>query len=131
MSITTLSAQQLRQAADLQEKIETLQNELDVILGGEEAPTPAATEAPTTPGVFEEPTKGRKRRKKLSAQGIANIRAGVAKRMAKKGAKANAANVEEAVEKPKRKISAAGRAAMAAAAKARWAKAKAAGKTTL
>lgn len=33
--------------------------------------------------------------------------------------------------KPKRKMSAAGRAKIAAAAKARWAKAKAAGKTTL
>ena len=130
MSITTLSAQQLRKAADVQEKIETLEKELNGILGGEAA-TPAVAAAPANPGASEKPTNGRKKRKKLSAQGIANIRAGVAKRMAKKGAKANAANVEEAVEKPKRKISPAGRAAMAAAAKARWAKAKSAGKTTL
>ena len=130
MSITTLSAQQLRKAADVQEKIETLEKELNGILGGEAA-TPDVAAAPANPGAVEKPTNGRKKRKKLSAQGIANIRAGVAKRMAKKGAKENVANVEEAVEKPKRKISAAGRAAMAAAAKARWAKAKAAGKTSL
>jgi hypothetical protein len=58
----------------------------------------------------------------MSAQGLANIRAGVAKRMAAKG---------KAVQKPKRKFSAAGRAALAAAARARWAKVKAAGKTRL
>jgi len=37
----------------------------------------------------------------------------------------------KAVQKPKRKFSAAGRAALAAAAKARWAKAKKAGKSRL
>jgi hypothetical protein len=58
----------------------------------------------------------------MSAQGLANIRAGVAKRMAAQG---------KAVQKPKRKVSAAGRAALSAAAKARWAKVKKAGKSRL
>ena len=66
--------------------------------------------------------KGTASKRKLSAQGIANIRAGVAKRMAARG---------KAAQKPKRKLTAAGRAALSAAAKARWAKAKKAGKTKL
>jgi len=37
MDITNLSAQQLRQAADLKEKIDGLQAELNAILGGEGA----------------------------------------------------------------------------------------------
>jgi hypothetical protein len=40
-------------------------------------------------------------------------------------------NQGKATKKPKRKMSAAGKATLSAAAKARWAKAKAAGKTTL
>jgi len=61
-----------------------------------------------------------KPKRKMSAQGIANIRAGVAKRMAAQG---------KAVQKPRIKRSAAWRAAVSAAAKARWAKAKKAGKS--
>lgn len=63
------------------------------------------------------PTTGRK----MSAEGLANIRAGVAKRMAAQGK----------VQKPKRRMSAAGRAAVAAAMRARWAKAKKEGKSRL
>ena len=59
----------------------------------------------------------KKAKRKLSAQGLANIRAGVAKRMAAKGG-------AKAVQKPKGKMSAAGRAAIRAAQKARWAKIK-------
>jgi hypothetical protein len=58
----------------------------------------------------------------MSAQGLANIRAGVAKRMAAHG-KALAA---KPVKKARKKISAAGLANIRAAQKARWAKAKAA-----
>jgi hypothetical protein len=58
-----------------------------------------------------------------SAQAIANIRAGVAKRMAAQG-KVLAA---KPVKKARKKISAAGLANIRAAQKARWAKAKAAG----
>ena len=64
----------------------------------------------------------RKAKRRLSAQGLANIRAGVAKRMAAQG---------KAVQKPKRYISPAGKAAISAAAKARWAKARKARKSTL
>jgi hypothetical protein len=56
-------------------------------------------------------------KRKMSAQGLANIRAGVAKRMAAKGG-------AKAVQKPKRKMSAAGLANIRAAQKARRAKEK-------
>ena len=139
-----ITPQQLRKAADIQENIQSLQEELGQLLGGE-VPTPTqTTEEPkkrkvsaagrarmraaqiarwakikgTAPSV--EPAKKPKR--KMSAQGLANIRAGVAKRMAAQG---------KVVQKPKRKMSAAGRAAISAAAKARWAKAKAQGKSRL
>jgi len=102
-SITNLSPAALRQAADVQEQIHSLQKELGQILGGD-VPPPA--QAP----------KGRRKRRKLSARAIANIRAGVAKRMAAQG---------KAVQKPKRKMSAQGLANIRAAQKARWAKVKA------
>jgi len=143
--ITSLSPQQLRKAADIQERIQTLLAELNEVLG-----SPAesiATEAPKngrrkrrrmsaagraaiaaaarakwarlkgTPAPEEH---ARRKGRKLSAQGLANIRAGVAKRMAAQG---------RAVQKPKIRRSAAWRAAVSAAAKARWAKAKRAGKS--
>jgi hypothetical protein len=78
-SITNLSIQQLRQAADLKEKISALENQLSRLLGSPAPAQPAAAKA----------------------------------------------------VKKKRGMSAAGRARIAAAAKARWAKAKAAGKTSL
>jgi hypothetical protein len=132
---------QLRKAADIQEKIQSLQKELGQLLAGE-------VSAPTQPA--KAPKKGKmsaagraairaaqlarwakikgtakpakKAKKKMSAQGLANIRAGVAKRMAAQG---------KAVQKPKIRRSAAWRAAVSAAAKARWAKVKAAGKSRL
>ena len=65
-----------------------------------------------------EPVKKGKR--KLSAQGLANIRAGVAKRMAAKGE----ASGTKSAEKPKRKMSPAWRAALERAWAARRAKSK-------
>jgi len=142
--------QQLRKAADIQEKIQALQNELAEILG-DEVPTPAqTTETPkkykfsaaarakmraaqkarwakikgTTPSI--EPAPAPKKRK-MSAQGLANIRAGVAKRMAAQAR----AGATKPVKKAKKHFSAAARAALAAAIRARWAKAKAAGKSRL
>jgi hypothetical protein len=134
---------QLRKAADIQEKIQSLQEELGQLLGGDVSTPAQATEAPrkykfsaaarakmraaqkarwakikgTTPEA-EPPQKAKKR--KMSAQGLANIRAGVAKRMAAQG-KAPAA---KPVKKARKKISAAGLANIRAAVKARWAKAK-------
>ena len=107
-----LTPRQLRQAADIKERIDALENELNQLLGGEVSATPQVT-------------KVRSRKRRLSAQGIANIRAGVAKRMAARG-KAPAVKPAR-----KRKLTAAGRAALSAAAKARWAKARKAGKTRL
>ncbi len=113
-SISGLTAGQLRQAAEIQEQIQSLQAELRQLLGGlltTAAPTP---EAPSTP-----------KKRKLSAQGLANIRAGVRKRVAKQkgGAKL--------VGAAKRKMSAAAKARLAAIARARWAKAKRAGRSRL
>jgi hypothetical protein len=136
---------QLRKAADIQEKIHSLQEELGQLLGGETSTPAQPTEAPTTKrkmsaagraairaaqkarwakirGTAPAARPSQKGKRKLSAKGLANIRAGVAKRMAAQG---------KPVQKPKRKVSAAGRAALSAAAKARWAKVKKAGKSRL
>ena len=93
------------------EKIQSLQKELNSIL---EAPVESAGPAP--------------RKRKMSAAGIARIRAGVKARWAKiKAAKKGA----KPAKKAKRKVSAAGRARLSALAKARWAQVKKAGKTSL
>src|SRR5258708_9607969 len=65
MDITNLSPQQLRQAADLKEKIDGLQTELCAILGGE-VPTPAVAETPPAP---------KNGRRKVSAEGRARMAA--------------------------------------------------------
>lgn len=132
---------QLRKAADIKERIDALQNELNKILGGSGPAEAPETEAPRKKYKFSAAGRARmraaqlarwaaikgtapsagpapKKKRKMSAQGLANIRAGVAKRMAAKGG-------AKAVQKPKRKMSAAGRAAISAAAKARWAKLRA------
>jgi hypothetical protein len=141
-----LTPQQLRKAADIQEKIQSLQNELNEILGGEVAGPVEATETPTKPKKRQMSAAGRaaiaaaakarwakikgtaasakpskKSKRKMSAEGLANIRAGVAKRMAAQG-KASATKPAS-----RRKMSAAGLANIRAAQKARWAKAKLAG----
>jgi hypothetical protein len=143
MNPSTITAQQLRQAADIQEKIQALQAELNQILGA-----PVTAYDGEVPAVSQRKThtmsaagraaiaaaararwarvKGTAPKRKLSAAGLANIRAGVAKRMA-------AAMGTNPAAKPvrKRKVSAAGRARLSAMAKARWKKAKAAGKSRL
>jgi hypothetical protein len=130
-----ITPQQLREAADIQERIQSLQKELGQLLGGLaetatiEAPKKrkfsAAARAKMRAAQIARwaKIKGTTPKKKLSAQGIANIRAGVAKRMAAQG-KALAA---KPVKKARKKISAAGLANIRAAQKARWAKAKGAG----
>ena len=104
-AITQLSPDQLRKAADLQERIVELQSELNAVLGGEIS------------------LPGKTGSRNMSAAGRAAISAAAKARWAKyRGAGPKA---------PKRKMSAEGRARLAAAVKARWAKAKKAGKTTL
>ena len=103
-----VTPQQLRKAADIQEKIQALQEELGALLGG-----------PDEAVAIKEPNKRR-----LSAAGLANIRAGVRKRMLAQGP----TKVEQ---KPKRKVSPAAKARLSRLAKARWAAAKKAGKSRL
>ncbi len=110
-TITNLTPQQLRKAADLQEKIYALQRELESLVGSGGGAAGHATKA-----------GGR-----LSAQGLANIRAGARKRWARE----RAANGTGEAAKPKRKISAAGRARISALLKERWAAAKKAGRKAL
>jgi hypothetical protein len=132
---------QFRKAADIQEKIQSLQKELGQILGGETSTPAQTTEAPKTykfsaaarakmraaqqarwakiKGTAPEAQPAPEPKRKLSAKAIANIRAGVAKRMAAKG---------KPVQKPKRKMTAAWRKALERAWAARRAKGKAAGK---
>ncbi len=115
--INQLTAQQLRKAADLKDKIATLQKQLGQILGASgEGETPSPLKVT------------RLVRKKISAAGIAKIRAAQKARWAKiKSAKVEKALVQKPATK-KRTVSAAARVKMVAAAKARWAKVKAAKK---
>ena len=100
--------QQLRKAADIQEKIQSLQSELGELLG-----SPGEAVAMKAP-----------KKRALSAAGLANIRAGVRKRMLARGQR-------KAGPKRKRKVSAAAKARLSALAKARWAAVKKAGKSKL
>jgi hypothetical protein len=112
-SLASLSAQQLRRAADLKEKIQSLENELQRILGA--STKSIAVVAP-------------KKKRKMSAAGRAKIAAAARARWAKvKGRK----SVAKPVKKARRKMSAAARAKISAAAKARWKTAKAHGKNSL
>jgi len=109
ITLSTLTAAQIRRYADIKEQIENLEVELAAIAGN-------AT--PTVEVV--------RKRRGMSAAGRARIAAAQRARWAKlKGT-----NHEEA-PKRRKKMSAAGRAKIAAAARARWAKAKAAGKNAL
>ncbi len=107
-SLSSLSAKQLRRAAALKEKIQSLENKLLQMLG---ASAPAAAPA------------GPKRKWKMSAAGRAKIAAAAKARWAK--VKAGKSSTKP---KAKRKMSAAGRARIRAAVKARWARVRAAKK---
>ncbi len=134
---------QLRKAADIQEKIQSLQEELGQILG-DSGPAPAPATEPRKKYKFSAAARAKMRaaqkarwakikgtapsakpeqmpKRKMSAEGLANIRAGVAKRMAAQG---------KAGQKPKqkRKMTEAWRKALERAWAARRAKGKAAAK---
>lgn len=109
--LTDLSAEQLRHAADLKEKIAALQDELSQYLGG------AASAG--TPG----------RKSRMSAEGRARIIAAQKARWARVKAGKGAGKAETKTKK--RTMSAAARAKIAAVARARWAKVKASGKKAL
>jgi hypothetical protein len=110
-SITHLTPNQLRQAADIQEKVLALQNELERLLG---------TSEPHTTSGFEP-------KRRLSPQGLANIRAGARKRWARERAENGIAGTS----KRRRTMSPEGRARIAAQLRARWAAAKRAGRNAL
>ena len=115
-AIINLSPNALRRAANIQERIQTLQEELSELLGSEVTSPAAVTEKP--------------KRRKVSAAGIARMRAAQKARWAKVNGK-KVAGKQAPKAKGKRKMSAAAKAKISAAAKTRWAKAKAAGKKTL
>jgi hypothetical protein len=114
-SITELSPQQLRKAADLRERIDALKEQLDELIG-----------APAEVAVTEAPEKAKKR--KVSAAARARMRQAQKERWARiKGEK----EVAAPEQKPKRKMSPAAKKRLSELAKARWATAKKAGKTRL
>ena len=118
MSILNLSAQQLRQAASIKEKIAALEKELAALTGNR-----TATAAPKV-------AKPVKKKGGISAAGKARIAAAQKLRWAKiKATKAKVApKAAIPAQKPSKKkfvMSAAAKAKISAAAKARWAKVKA------
>jgi hypothetical protein len=117
-TIMSLSPSSLRKAADLQEEILELQVELGQLLG-DSVPTVIVEASEWAP---------KPKRPKLSAAGLAAIRAGVRRRMAQQQGSAGNGSF---ARKPRRKMGAAARAAISLAAKVRWKKAKAAGRTYL
>ena len=116
MEIINLTAKQLRQAADLQERIQALQAQLSQILGGA---VPAAIATAARGGL----------KRKISAAGRAAISAAAKARWAK--LRGETPGSAQPAAKSKRQMSPIARARLAALARARWRKAKAAGKTSL
>ena len=114
-SIIGLTPKTLRKAADLQERIEGLQEELQQLLGEVSAPVPTA--------------EGPKKRKKFTAATKAKMAASQRARWA--GNKEAAPEAEPAPKKARKELSAAVRKARSEAMKARWAKVKKAGKSEL
>jgi hypothetical protein len=118
-----LSSSQLRQAADLKEKIEALNTELAALFGGTTLVlAAAAVEEVQAPEPVEAEESARPAKRTISPAHKAALRAAQALRWAKH----NAAKAKTAPKVAKKGgMSAAGRARIAAAQKARWAKAKA------
>jgi hypothetical protein len=111
-SITSLTPGQLRKAADIQERILLLQEQLADLLG---AQADVGTPAPT-------------KKRTMSAAGRARIAAAAKARWAKFRATGQPA---KGSKKVKRKMSAQAKAKLSKIARARWKKAKRQGKTTL
>src|SRR5712671_3075130 len=112
-SLSNLTAKQLRQAADIKERIDTLQREMARVLGSSAQASNGA---------------GSQRKTTMSPAVRARIAAAARARWARiKGMRASA----NPTPKPIRKMSAAARARLAAIAKVRWKKARAAGRTAL
>src|SRR5438132_464971 len=110
---SNLSAQELRRAAEIREKIDDLEDELRTILGGV-----VGSQRGTS-------WKGKRR---MSAAGRAAIAAGAKARWARTRGNSHPGKARML---GKRKMSPAARARLSAIAKARWKRAKAAGKSAL
>jgi hypothetical protein len=120
MDVTNLSPAQLRKAAELKERIDSLTSELGRLLGGE-IPVP-----------FVKAAGGSSGGRRMSAAGRARIAAAARARWARvRAGKGQSSSGSSSPARGKRTMSAAARAKIAAAARARWAKAKAAGKAHL
>ena len=118
MNITTVTTSQLRQLIAIKEQIETLQTQLDSIAGGE-VPSPSTGETPA-PAKRKYHMSAAHRRKLIKALARARkIRWAKAKGTKTKPAKKDWRSSPEVKAK------------LSAAAKARWAKARAEGKTRL
>jgi hypothetical protein len=142
---------QLRKAADLQERIQSLQEELGQLLGGSGLGETATIEAPKkykfSPAARAKmraaqkarwarirgtaPTTAAPKKAKRKQLSEAKLKALAKAREARWARIKGTAPSAKPAQKPKKKFSAAARAAISAAAKARWAKAKAAGKSRL
>ena len=112
-NLSSLSPAQLRQAADLQDKIQSLSKQLASLLGGSMTATKSTAQ---------------KKRRKMSAGTKAKMAAAQKARWAKiKKAKTSAAKAQapKAPAKKKGGLTPEGKAKLAAAMKARWAAAKA------
>jgi hypothetical protein len=107
--LSSVSAQDLRRAAEIKEKIDSLQDELAQILGSD-----------------SDTSKQQSGTRRMSGAGRANIAAGARARWGKLKGISPSGN-----KKKRMKRSPAVRARLAAIARERWRKAKAAGKTTL
>jgi hypothetical protein len=138
-NINDLTVAQLRRAVSIREEIESLQEQLESLIGGS-----SSVSAPKRRGPGRRPkavaaTEGNEedapRKRRMSAAGRARIAAAARARWAKfrgtSAKPAKAAKEAKAGKAPKRRFNAAARAKLSAAAKARWAKAKADGKSAL
>jgi len=121
MSISNLTPQQLRQAADLQEKIASLNIQLALLLD------PGSTiPAPFKAAKAKLAAKPKRAKRTISAAHIAKIKAAQKIRWAKyNAAKLKSGKVKAAPKNAKRIISPEGIARIKAAQKLRWAKIKA------
>ncbi len=115
--LENLSSQQLNRAAQIKERIESLEGELQRLLG---------TSAPSTGAVGRPPG-----RRGISAAGKERIAAAQRARWARARGQSPSNGAASARPKGRRRMSPAARAKLAKAARARWAKAKAAGKSSL
>jgi len=116
-ALSSLTLAQLRRAVEVKEQIETLQNEINQILG-----------APSEARVLPRGRVSARGRKRYGAAARAKFAAAQRARRARERGAATAPVSNLTVRRKRKKLSPAARARISAAAKARWARARAAGK---